>query len=148
MHEAIQDGYPDDVAHCFGCGRLNDEGLHVRSHWDGDETVARLLPAAHYIAIPGVVYGGLLASLVDCHGVGTAAAAIQRQTGGLDQPVPRCVTASLQVDFLRPTPTGVELEARGVVREVSARKGVIAVTVLAGDEVTVTGRVVAVRLRT
>ena len=72
---AFQDYYPEDVAHCFGCGRLNEHGHHIKSYWDGDETVARFVPRPHHTAIPEYVYGGLIASLIDCHGTGTAAAA-------------------------------------------------------------------------
>ncbi|MCG3126685.1 MAG: hypothetical protein CHACPFDD_01537 [Phycisphaerae bacterium] len=141
---AIQDAYPDDLAHCYGCGRLNEHGLHVRSRWDGDETVAVLTPRAYHTAIPGYVYGGLIASLVDCHGTGSAALAAQRTEGGAE--VPRFVTASLQVDFLRPTPMGVALEARGKIQEIKPRKVTIEVTVSAHGEVCARGRVVAVRM--
>ena len=72
---AFQDYYPEDVAHCFGCGRLNEHGHHIKSYWDGGETVARFVPRPYHTAIPGYVYGGLIASLIDCHGTGTAAAA-------------------------------------------------------------------------
>ncbi|NUQ50254.1 MAG: PaaI family thioesterase, partial [Phycisphaerae bacterium] len=79
--DAVQDRYPDDFAHCYGCGRLNPHGLHVRSRWDGDETLATLLPQPHHTAVPGFVYGGLIASLIDCHGTGSAALAGYRADG-------------------------------------------------------------------
>ncbi len=56
---AFQDHYPDDVAHCYGCGRLNERGHQLRSFWEGDETVAHFTPSAWHTAIPGYVYGGL-----------------------------------------------------------------------------------------
>ena len=56
---AFQDLYPDHWAHCYGCGRLNEHGLKIRSFWDGDETVAAIVPRPHHTAIPGFVYGGL-----------------------------------------------------------------------------------------
>lgn len=143
---AVQDLYPDDFAHCYGCGRLNASGLHVRSRWEGDETVARLTPRAEHTAIPGFVYGGLVASLIDCHGTGTAALAAWRASGDETGSPPRHVTAALQVDFLRPTPMGIELEARGRIVEVGARKVVVEVTVLANGEACARGRVVAVRM--
>jgi tRNA-Thr(GGU) m(6)t(6)A37 methyltransferase TsaA len=145
-HTAVQDLYPDDLAHCYGCGRLNDHGLHVRSFWDGDETVASLTPRSHHTAIPGYVYGGLIASLVDCHGTGSAALAAYRAAGrepGTDPPL-RFVTASLKVDYLRPTPMGVPLTARGHIMEVKPRKVVVDVTVSANGEVYARGSVVAV----
>ncbi len=145
---AIQDLYPDDFAHCFGCGRLNAEGLHIRTEWDGDEGVARLRPAARYLALPGFVYGGLIASLVDCHGIGTAAAAAMRAEGlrpGEDES-PRFVTASLTVDYLTPTPAGSELVARARPVEVKGRKVVVDVSVQADGTECARGRVVAVRV--
>lgn len=143
---AIQDFYPDDVAHCYGCGRLNAHGLHVRSRWDGDETVAILTPQPYHTAIPGYVYGGLIASLVDCHGTGSAALAAYRAAGrepGTEPPL-RFVTASLKVDYLRPTPLGVPLEARGRIVEVRERKVVIDVSVSADGVTCARGNVVAV----
>jgi hypothetical protein len=79
--KAFQDYYPENVAHCYGCGRLNADGLQIRTFWDGDESVTRFQPRPQHTAIPGFVYGGLLASLVDCHGTGTAAAASYRAEG-------------------------------------------------------------------
>jgi uncharacterized protein (TIGR00369 family) len=143
---AIQDFYPDDVAHCYGCGRLNPLGLHIRSTWDGDETVAVFTPREYHTAIPGYVYGGLIASLVDCHGTGSAALAAYRAAGrepGSSPPL-RFVTASLKVDFIRPTPIGLPLEARGRIRDVKPRKVVVEIEVIAGSEVCARGHVVAV----
>ncbi len=143
---AVQDLYPDDVAHCYGCGRLNGPGLHVRTIWRDGVGWARFHPRDEHIAIPGYVYGGLLASLVDCHGIGTAAAAALERAGGEvgAGPSPRYVTASLRVDFLAPTPLGRELELRAVPRDVEDRKVRVAVEVRAGGELTVRGEVVAV----
>jgi acyl-coenzyme A thioesterase PaaI-like protein len=96
------------------------------------------------------VYGGLIASLIDCHGTGTAAAAAARMGPGgeAERPgeMPRFVTASLHVDYLRPTPLGPELEVRGRVKEAKERKVVVEARVLANDEVTARGTVVAVRM--
>jgi acyl-coenzyme A thioesterase PaaI-like protein len=146
--DAFQDHYPDQLAHCYGCGRLNPHGHRLRSCWDGDEAVARFTPEPYHIAIPGYVYGGWIASLIDCHGTGTAAAAAYREAGrGMDSDPPfRFVTASLQVDYLRPTPLGVELEIRGSVVEISGRKVVVDATVSAQGEVCARGQVVAVQM--
>jgi acyl-coenzyme A thioesterase PaaI-like protein len=143
---AVQDFYPEDFAHCYGCGRLNDHGLQLKSRWDGDETVARYTPLPHHTALPGFVYGGLIASLIDCHAMGTAAAATLRAEG-LDvgrSPSPRFVTAALRVDYLKPTPLGPELEIRARVRERTPRKVVIESTVSANGVVTARGEAVAV----
>lgn len=143
---AFQDLYPDDLAHCYGCGRHNAQGHQLKSYWArvGEETVAHFTPAPYHTAIPGYVYGGLIASLIDCHGTGTAAAfARLRDPAG---PPPRFVTAALKVDFLAPTPLGVALELRGVALEVKDKKVVVAITVSAHGQVTAKGEVVAVRM--
>ncbi|MGF1466531.1 MAG: PaaI family thioesterase [Sandaracinaceae bacterium] len=138
----IQDRYAEDVAHCFGCGRLNGEGHQLKTVPEGDHTVARFTPAPAHTAIPGYVYGGLLASLVDCHGTGTAAWAAHDEGGE----VPRFVTAKLEVQYVAPTPLGPELTLVGRVRERSARKVVVDVELSAEGVPTVRGVVVAVRM--
>ncbi len=145
---AVQDYYPEDVAHCFGCGRLNEDGHQLKTVWEGDETVSRFRPAPHHTAIPGYVYGGLIASLLDCHGTGAAAAATLRREGREigEGEAPRFVTASLQVDFLKPTPLGPELVVRGRVLEINDRKVVLEESLSAEGVVTARGRVVAVRM--
>lgn len=146
--KAFQDYYPDDLAYCFGCGRLNERGHHLRSFWNGEVSEARFVPSEYHIAIPGWVNGGTIASLIDCHGTGTAAAAAYRTEGREMDTLPahRFVTASLKVDYLRPTPLGPELVLRGHVRSVSGRKVVVEITVSVGDEVTARGEVVAVEM--
>lgn len=145
---AFQDDYPDDLSHCYGCGRLNPAGLQLKSYWDGDETVAVYQPRPYHTAIPGYVYGGLIASLIDCHGTGTAAAATARAQGrGLGtEPALRFVTASLRVDYLKPTPMGVPLEIRGRVKELKGRKVVVEAAVSAQGTVCARGEVVAVQM--
>jgi len=146
--KAFQDYYPDDVSHCFGCGKLNEKGHQIKSYWDGDETVAVFEPEPYHTAIPGYVYGGLIASLIDCHGTGTAAAAGYREEGRdmSSEPPLRYVTASLHVDYLRPTPMGVPLEIRGRIEEISGRKVVVSETLSANGRICAKGRVVAVRM--
>lgn len=146
--DAIQDHYPDDLAHCYGCGRLNQHGHQLKTRWDGDQTVSVYQPQPYHIAIPGYVYGGLIASLIDCHGTGTAAAAAYREAGREpgSEPAFRFVTASLNVRYLRPTPLGVPLTVRGTVAELKGRKVVVTATVEAAGEVCATGEVVAVQM--
>ncbi|MFN2104335.1 MAG: PaaI family thioesterase [Candidatus Promineifilaceae bacterium] len=148
MEKAIQDYYPEDVSYCYGCGSLNDHGLHIKSYWDGEVSTARFVPQPYHIAIPGYVYGGLIASLIDCHCVGTAAAALYQEEGR-DQgsePAIRCLTASLHVDYLKPTPLGVELEIRAKVKEVNGRRVTVTASVYAGDLESARGEVVAVQI--
>ena len=146
--KAFQDFYPDELSYCYGCGRLNEHGLQIKSHWDGEETRAVYQPLPQHIAIPGYVYGGLIASLIDCHSTGTAAAAAYRHEGREMDTLPplRFVTASLQVDYVRPTPLGVPLEVRGSVEEITARKVIVSTKLIAEGEICATGKVVAVRM--
>ena len=145
---AVQDYYPEDVAHCFGCGRLNGLGHQLKTEWEGNETVSRFMPKPYHTAIPGYVDGGLIASLLDCHGTGGAAAAALRREGREigEGEAPRFVTASLQVDFLKPTPLGPVLEVRGTVLEITDRKVVLEETLSADGVITARGKVVAVRM--
>ncbi len=145
----VQDSYPDDVAVCYGCGRLNADGLHIQTHWDGREGRATFRPRPFHLAVTGVVYGGLLASLVDCHSVGTAAAARYAADGRRvgSEPVLRYVTGMLQVSYLAPTPIGVPLTLRAWPVEVGERKVVVDCELSADGTVTVTGHTIAVRLR-
>jgi uncharacterized protein (TIGR00369 family) len=139
---SIQHQYPEDLSHCYGCGKNNAQGLHRASHWDGRQGLARFTPRPEHIALPGYVYGGLLASLVDCHGVATAAAASAAEGEGPQ----RYVTASLHVDFLRPTPLGPELTLRARVIERRGRKVVVEVEIVALDELRARGQVVAAHM--
>jgi acyl-coenzyme A thioesterase PaaI-like protein len=144
---AIQDEYAEAFAWCYGCGRLNTEGHHFRTGWHGEETMTVYKPKQEHTAIPGFVYGGLIASLVDCHGTGSASLALHRKNGfepGSGEEPPRFVTASLHVDYIKPTPQGVELKAIGRVEEIHPKKFKVAVEVFAGDEICAKGEVVAV----
>ncbi|HSJ56718.1 MAG TPA: PaaI family thioesterase, partial [Anaerolineae bacterium] len=95
---------------------------------------------------PGYVYGGLIASLIDCHSTGTAAAAMYRHQGrAMDsEPALRFVTGSLHVDYVKPTPIDEVLELRATVEEIKGRKVVVNTDLSAGGEVCARGRVVAV----
>jgi acyl-coenzyme A thioesterase PaaI-like protein len=146
--KAIQDHYPDQWSHCYGCGRLNEHGLQIKSYWDGEYSVCTFQPRPYHIAIPEYVYGGLIASLIDCHGTGTAAAATyqaeDRPMGS--EPAARFVTASLHVDYLKPTPLGEVLELRGQVAEIKGRKVIVEITLSARGIITARGQVIAVQV--
>jgi acyl-CoA thioesterase FadM len=146
--KAFQDYYPDGLNQCYGCGRLNEHGLHLKSYWDGDESVAHFRPKPYHTAMPGYVYGGLLASIIDCHSTGTASAAAFRKEGReMDtEPSLRFVTASLHVEYIHPTPLDATLEIRGNVEEIKGRKVIVNTTVTANGRTCVKGRVVAVKM--
>ncbi len=144
----IQDCYPDEVAVCYGCGRKNPDGLHIETLWDGEEGVCRFMPRPYHTAFPGFVYGGLIASLIVCHSMGTGIAAAYQAAGrapGTDPEI-TYVTGSLTVKYLKPTPAGVELVLRSRVTEMQEKKAVVSTSVYADEVECVTGEVVAVRV--
>ena len=146
--KAFQDYYADAHSICYGCGRLNNHGLQIKSYWDGDESVCRFSPRPEHTAMAGYVYGGLIASVIDCHGTGTAAAAAYRAEGrAMDtRPELRYVTGSLHVDYLRPTPIDAPMELRGKVRQIKGRKVIVEITLSSKGQVCARGEVVAVQL--
>lgn len=143
---ALQDAAP---IHCYGCGSLNAHGLQVKSYRQGDELVCTWLPRPYHVGHPGFLYGGMIASVVDCHCVWAAMAHAHRMAGadiegGLLYPY---VTASLQIDFRRPVPIGHAIEMRAWVLECHARKTMVQCNVSCEGELCAEARVVAVRMR-
>ena len=140
---AIQDRYPDEHANCYGCGRNNPRGLHLKSFTEGDEVVCRYTPPLECTGGgPNFLYGGLIASLFDCNSAAAASAAVSRD----GETPPRFVTASLKVDFLKPTPVGVALELFAKAIEVKERKVVVESRLVAAGEIRATAQAVMVRL--
>jgi acyl-coenzyme A thioesterase PaaI-like protein len=132
--ESLQDRYaPKSI--CFGCGPANDQGLHIKSFVEGDAVVASFTPAPHHHAFPGIVNGGILGALLDCHS-NWAAAHHLMQKAGLDAP-PCTVTADFHVKLRRPTPMG-PLQIRAQVNETESTgdRAVVEAEILAGGEVT------------
>jgi len=147
--KAFQDYYPDDYSHCYGCGRLNEYGLQIKSYWDGDESVCHIVPKEYYSGgRKDILYGGLIASLMDCHGAGTAAAAKAREQNiNMEQgAMPRFVTASLKVDYLAPTPVNTKIELRGVIKEIKGRKVTVGVTLTANEALCARGELIMVQI--
>lgn len=141
---------PDGI--CFGCGSAHPSGLHIKSYWDADgvHVVCRHTPEPEYTGWPGLVYGGLLAMLVDCHSNWTAMACHYRVEGREPGTLPalECVTGSLSVKYLKPTPMGVELTLKARVEGEVGRKTRVLCEVWAGDVMTATGDSVFVRVDT
>lgn len=146
IDNAIQDDYADDFSWCFGCGRLNESGYKLRTGWEGGKTVTRYTPDLKYTAIPGFVYGGLIASVIDCHGTGSASLALHRKNGyepGSGVEPPRFVTASLHVDYVKPTPEGKTLKAVGTPEEIHPKKWKIHIELFVEDDLCAIGEVTA-----
>ena len=144
---AIQDLYPEDFAHCYGCGRHNAVGYQIKTYSVGLQTVTDFLPASYHTGGVDFAYGGLIASVIDCHSTGSAAIFWMHANGMElgDGPAVRFVTARLEVDYLAPTPLAA-LHLTGTAAEVGERKVVVTTELEAGDVVTARGRAVLVKL--
>lgn len=125
---------------CFGCGPANEAGLQLRSFVapDGETLVAEWTPRPEHEAFAGVVNGGVLSTLLDCHANWTAVHRLMRRDG-LDRP-PGCVTAELAVRSRRPTPSRVPLRLRAWVAEADERSVTVEATVEPEGSVTASGR--------
>lgn len=145
---AIQDTYPEDASHCYGCGRLNDDGIQIKTRLDSGSTVTEFEPWPSHTAFEGTVYGGLIASVIDCHSTGSAAifALTEAGTEVGSVPSPRYVTAHLEVDFLAPTPLE-KMQVVGRLLEITDRKAIVESELLVDGKVTAKGSAVLVRLR-
>jgi acyl-coenzyme A thioesterase PaaI-like protein len=146
--KAFQDYYPEELNYCYGCGKLNQHGHQIKSYWDGDESVCTFHPKPYHIAVPGYVYGGLIASLIDCHSTGTAAAAKYREENRNMDTLPpfRFLTASLKVDYLKPTPIDQPIKLRARIKEVKGRKVWVEVDLTSGGILCAKGEVLSVQM--
>jgi acyl-coenzyme A thioesterase PaaI-like protein len=147
-HSHIQAHYPEGTRVCYGCGTEHPRGLYVETIWDGEKGTCRHNPPADQLGYPGLVYGGLIACLIDCHAVGTATAAAYdaegREPGS--EPIIAHVTGSLKVDYLRPTPMGPELLLEARVRSVMKGRSLVDCDLSAGGKVCARGEVLCVRV--
>jgi acyl-coenzyme A thioesterase PaaI-like protein len=135
---------------CFGCGALNAHGLHIKSRWEGDEFVCVWQPRPEHIGHPGYVYGGTIASVVDCHAIWAALSLHCREAGhdlSSGPPAFAVVTASLSVSYLKPASVARRLELRARVVAHGERKSVVACTVRQGLVECATAEVIAVRVK-
>lgn len=144
---AVQDRIPHN--HCYGCGPENADGLQIKSYWDGTESICRYMPRPEQCAGPTqYVYGGTIASLIDCHCVGTAIANYYDRDGFEigDGPPIWCVTGNLNVSYLKPTLIDRAVELRATIDECSDRKTLVKCTLSSDGTVTAEGEVIAIRV--
>jgi acyl-coenzyme A thioesterase PaaI-like protein len=136
--------------HCFGCGTLNAKGLHIKSRWEGDEFVCVWQPAPEHIGYPGYVYGGTIASVVDCHAIWASLSAHCREAGhdlSSGPPPFGVVTRSLCVNYLKPALVAQAMELRARIVEHGERKSVVACSVRQGSVECATAEVITVRVQ-
>ncbi len=144
--ESLQERYAPGSA-CFGCGPANEKGLRVRSFpaEGGDEVVCEWRAEPHYEAFPGMLNGGIIGALLDCHSNWAAAYHLMRRAGA-DSP-PCTVTAEYSIKLLRPTPSDATLYLSARVAESTDERAVVEATLTANGKVCATcrGTFVAVR---
>ena len=136
--------------HCFGCGTLNAPGLHIKSRWEGDEFVCTWQPRPEHVGYPGCVYGGTIASVVDCHAVWASLSMHCAQAGHdlSNGPPPfGVVTGSLSVNYLKPASVAQALELRARIALHGERKSVVTCSVRQGSVECATAEVVTVRVK-
>src|SRR6266566_2379269 len=135
--KSLQETYAPDNA-CFGCGPANERGLHIRSFPQGDEVVADFQPQTWQEAFSGILSGGIIGTLLDCHCNWTATYHLMKRDGA-DHP--RCtVTADYTIKMLRPTPTDTTLHLVARVVEMKENRALVEGELLAHDQITATCR--------
>jgi acyl-coenzyme A thioesterase PaaI-like protein len=134
---SLQERYAPQMT-CFGCGPANPQGLHIRSFAEGDELVAEWRPAPHHEAFPGVLNGGIIGTLLDCH-CNWAAAWHLMQKAGQEHP-PCTVTADYAITMRRPTPTAGPVTLRARVVEATADRATVEGTLEGGGKICATCR--------
>ena len=142
----FQDSMPGNV--CFGCGAENPDGLKIKSYWEGDEAVCIWESEEKYHGWPKILNGGILATLVDCHCMGTAMAAAckaeNRELGSF--PYYRYATGTISVRYLKPTSNEAPIELRTKVTEIKGRKVVMQCDAFSAGVKTATCEVIAIRV--
>ncbi len=137
MEQSLQEKYAPKMA-CFGCGPANEKGLQIRSFVRGDEVVAEWLGKPHHEAFPGMLNGGIIGTLLDCHSNWTAAWYLMNQAGA-DHP-PCTVTADYAIKLLRPTPSDAVIHLTAKVVESKEDRAVVEAKLMANDKVCATCR--------
>jgi len=142
--KSLQDQFAPNLI-CFGCGPANANGLQIKSFVSGDKVVATFQPQPHHQAFEGMINGGIIGALLDCHLNWTAAWHLMLKNS-LDVP-PCCVTAKYEVTFEAPTPSNVPLELAAWIVDSSSRKAVVEGTIGPAGSITArcTGTFVAVK---
>jgi acyl-coenzyme A thioesterase PaaI-like protein len=146
--QAIQDALRSVWTVCWGCGPDNEHGLQIKSFWDGQQGLCTWQARPHHHAAPGVLNGGIIASIIDCHSIWTAIAATYQAEGRdwRSEPPIWYVTGSLHITYLRPTPIAEPVTLRAVVSELGPRKAVVQCALLSGELECARGETVAVRV--
>lgn len=134
---------------CWGCGCGNEHGLHLKSYWAGDETICVWKPQEYHMAGPErFLNGGIIATIIDCHSICTAIAAAYREEGREmnTEPFIWYVTASLKINYLRPTPINEPVTLRAQVKKTERKKTFVDCSLFSKDTECVQAELLAVRV--
>ena len=135
--QSLQEKHAPNNA-CYGGGPANPDGVHIRSFARGDEVVAEWVPEKKYEAFPGVLNGGIVGTLLDCHCNWTAAWHLMNAAG--ENHPPCTVTADYAIKLLRPTPTDAPVQLSAKVAEATADRAIIEGTLSSGGKACATCR--------
>ena len=150
---SIQETYGDRFQHCWGCGAKNKDGLHLHTYpsGDGSECVSKFLPEEKYSGgVPANLFGGLIATLFDCHGTASAAWFNHRNQGlklERNTVITRYITARLEIDFKKPVPIGKVVTVKSVAEEIGERKIIVSMEMEVEGEIKAKARMVAVKIK-
>jgi acyl-coenzyme A thioesterase PaaI-like protein len=135
--KSLQDTFaPDGV--CFGCGPANEKGLRIKSFVHGDEVIAEWRSEKHHEAFEGMLNGGIIGALLDCHSNWAATHHLMKKSGA---PTPPCtVTADYAIKLLRPTPTNGPIRLSARVVESKEDRATVEATLEAGGKICATCR--------
>jgi len=142
----FQDYMPGNI--CFGCGRNNHEGLKISSYWEGDEAVCIWHSKDKYQGWKGILNGGVLATLIDCHAMCTAMAAAYKDEGRTmdSTPLYHYATGSIKIKYLKPTSNDHEIEIRAKILEMKGKKIIIHCKIISRGIHTADAEVIAIRV--
>ncbi len=150
---AIQDRYGERFQHCWGCGPKNDLGLHLKTYpsLDGERCISRIkLENAYTGGVPSNVFGGMIATIFDCHGTASAAWFAHHQKG-LEVTettlIGRFITARLEIDYLSPSPIDDEIVVISTLEELGERKVIISMEMIVATKVRAKAKMVAVAVK-
>jgi acyl-coenzyme A thioesterase PaaI-like protein len=134
---SLQETYaPNGI--CFGCGIKNEKGLRIKSFVEGNEIVAEFHAEPHHQAFPGMLNGGIIGALLDCHSNWTAAYFLMKQSGKEE---PDCtVTADFHVKLKRPTPFDATIYLKARVVESTEDKAIVEAELIANEKICATCR--------
>lgn len=144
---AFQDLFPEILSHCFGCGRNNEQGLQIKSYWDGDEAICTFTPKKYHAAGSGILAGGIVSTIMDCHCVSTAIAAFSKSEGRElgSKPFIPYAGGSMKIKFIKPISIRKPVVFRAKIEEVEGRKTILTCLVNSGKSKCCEGEVIAIQ---